>query len=137
MRTAHLFQNMRLCPKCRVIIEKSHGCNSFGCICGHCFDFKTAPTLCLGIDELRLLQKVVAEMRKGVSWDIAELRLKALRGDSGARQRLREAAEARRLERKMAKVMAATGLTLAEVQDLFRRAEAQDQAAWHAIQRAR
>jgi hypothetical protein len=36
---------MRLCPRCCVIIQKSAGCNSFGCICGHRFSWDQA--LCL------------------------------------------------------------------------------------------
>merc|ERR1719201_3230057 len=34
---------MRLCPRCSLAIERSEGCNSFYCICGHHFDFSTAP----------------------------------------------------------------------------------------------
>lgn len=37
--------SMRLCPRCNVIIQKSSGCNSFGCICGHRFRFDQAPSL--------------------------------------------------------------------------------------------
>mmetsp|Transcript_53501 Transcript_53501/g.148318 ORF Transcript_53501/g.148318 Transcript_53501/m.148318 type:complete len:460 (-) Transcript_53501:244-1623(-) len=40
-----LWRTMRLCPRCSVVIEKSDGCNSFGCICGHYFDFRAAPHL--------------------------------------------------------------------------------------------
>lgn len=36
----------RRCPRCSVIIEKSEGCNDFGCICGHRFNFAKAPRGC-------------------------------------------------------------------------------------------
>mmetsp|Transcript_124569 Transcript_124569/g.265651 ORF Transcript_124569/g.265651 Transcript_124569/m.265651 type:complete len:245 (+) Transcript_124569:97-831(+) len=39
----HLWNATRLCPRCSVVIEKSHGCNSFYCICGHHFDYSSAP----------------------------------------------------------------------------------------------
>jgi len=38
-----IWQTTRLCPRCSLIIERSHGCNSFYCICGHHFDYATAP----------------------------------------------------------------------------------------------
>jgi len=38
-----LWQTTRLCPRCSLIIERSEGCNSFYCICGHHFDYATAP----------------------------------------------------------------------------------------------
>mmetsp|Transcript_168427 Transcript_168427/g.298526 ORF Transcript_168427/g.298526 Transcript_168427/m.298526 type:complete len:326 (-) Transcript_168427:301-1278(-) len=37
--------SMRLCPRCCVIIQKRDGCNSFGCVCGHRFQFDSAPSL--------------------------------------------------------------------------------------------
>jgi len=40
-----LWETMRLCPRCSLAIERSAGCNSFFCICGHHFDFATAPHL--------------------------------------------------------------------------------------------
>jgi hypothetical protein len=38
-----LWQSTRLCPRCNLVIERSSGCNSFYCICGHHFDFASAP----------------------------------------------------------------------------------------------
>jgi hypothetical protein len=38
-------KSMRLCPRCCVIIQKSSGCDSFGCICGHRFRFNEALSL--------------------------------------------------------------------------------------------
>jgi hypothetical protein len=36
----------RLCPRCHVILQKSSGCNSFYCVCGHHFQYDKAPRLC-------------------------------------------------------------------------------------------
>jgi len=38
-----LWQSTRLCPRCSLVIERSSGCNSFYCVCGHHFDFASAP----------------------------------------------------------------------------------------------
>merc|ERR1711953_1644163 len=38
-----LWETTRLCPRCSLVIERSEGCNSFYCSCGHHFDFATAP----------------------------------------------------------------------------------------------
>jgi len=38
-----LWQSTRLCPRCSLVIERSAGCNSFFCVCGHHFDFASAP----------------------------------------------------------------------------------------------
>jgi len=40
-----LWHTTRLCPRCSLIIERSQGCNSFFCICGHHFNFATAPRI--------------------------------------------------------------------------------------------
>lgn len=37
--------SMRLCPRCNVMIQRSSGCNSFGCICGHRFQYDKAPSV--------------------------------------------------------------------------------------------
>lgn len=41
-----LWASTRRCPRCSVLMEKSEGCNSFGCICGHRFNFSQAPRGC-------------------------------------------------------------------------------------------
>merc|ERR1712224_1162617 len=38
-----LWQSTRLCPRCSLVIERSSGCNSFYCVCGHHFDYASAP----------------------------------------------------------------------------------------------
>jgi hypothetical protein len=51
-----LWQSTRLCPRCNLVIERSSGCNSFYCICGHHFDYATAPRVVgRGIDNFASL----------------------------------------------------------------------------------
>merc|ERR1719253_223561 len=40
-----LWKSTRLCPRCSLVIERSSGCNSFYCICGHHFDYMSAPRI--------------------------------------------------------------------------------------------
>jgi len=35
-------QEMRLCPRCKLVIQRSEGCNSFYCICGEHFNYALA-----------------------------------------------------------------------------------------------
>jgi len=41
-----LWATTRRCPRCDVLMEKASGCDSFGCICGHKFNFANAPRGC-------------------------------------------------------------------------------------------
>lgn len=41
-----LWASTRRCPRCNVLMQKSQGCNSFGCICGHRFNYSQAPRGC-------------------------------------------------------------------------------------------
>lgn len=57
-----LWSSTRRCPRCNVIMEKSAGCNSFGCICGHRFDFLKAPRGCGdGIEDFDSVMQLAAE----------------------------------------------------------------------------
>jgi len=40
-----LYESTRLCPRCKLVIEKSQGCNSFYCICGFRFNYQSAPRI--------------------------------------------------------------------------------------------
>jgi len=40
-----IWETTRLCPRCSLAIERSQGCNSFYCICGHHFDYARAPRI--------------------------------------------------------------------------------------------
>jgi hypothetical protein len=70
-----LWRTARRCPRCHVILEKSQGCNSFGCICGHKFDFSEAPRACGdGIEDFDSIMDVA--MHQGVSFREAEQRVR-------------------------------------------------------------
>lgn len=57
-----LWSSTRRCPRCNVIMERSEGCNSFGCICGHRFDFHKAPRGCGdGIEDFDSVLQLAAE----------------------------------------------------------------------------
>lgn len=57
-----LWATTRRCPRCNVIMERSEGCNSFGCICGHKFDFLKAPRGCGdGIEDFDSVIHLAAE----------------------------------------------------------------------------
>lgn len=38
----HGMRDMRLCPRCRLVMQRSQGCNSFYCICGEHFNYALA-----------------------------------------------------------------------------------------------
>lgn len=61
-------KNVRLCPRCNIILQKSEGCNSFGCSCGHRFQYDKAPQL-FGPSVLKPL-KIAAKF--GVTFQEAE-----------------------------------------------------------------
>jgi len=116
-----MYETVRLCPRCSVVIQKSQGCNSFYCICGHHFDYGAAPRV-LGNGVKRYTRVIaMAERLKlplseaeefggrmhdylhasrvasllGVSLQEAgELLRRVKEGDQRARQRIREAKEA-------------------------------------------
>jgi hypothetical protein len=63
-----IWDTTRLCPRCSCAIEKSQGCNSFYCICGHHFDYAAAPRVFgNGVKSygkvIRLAQKLKLKLR--------------------------------------------------------------------------
>lgn len=54
-----IWHTMRLCPRCNLAIERSQGCNSFYCICGHHFDFAVAPRVVGGGSNVRNYGQVI------------------------------------------------------------------------------
>jgi len=117
-----LRRTARLCPRCHVIIERSAGCNSFYCICGHHFDYASAPRV-IG-DGIKNYDKVIkmaqefgmklntAESYQGdervyfravktagllgiTIEDAKDLNLNARQGDEEARSRIRSARQAK------------------------------------------
>lgn len=103
----------KLCPRCSVVVQKSEGCNSFFCICGHHFQYDKAPSVLpahfpkvvqlaeqfsMPLDEAELRvgqgcfkgRRVALQM--GVSLEEAlELQKRAQSGDEIARAQIRAA----------------------------------------------
>lgn len=132
-------EKLRLCPRCHVAIEKSEGCNDFGCICGHRFDFGKAPRACTGppLAHLEKFDRVVSLLKQGVPFRTAELRVRAVLQDTEAQAELAEARRLRKASNTAAKVSAALGLSLEDAKELTARAEGGDEAAWLRIREAR
>eukprot|EP00928_Gymnodinium_smaydae_P099746 TRINITY_DN9601_c0_g2_i1.p1 TRINITY_DN9601_c0_g2~~TRINITY_DN9601_c0_g2_i1.p1 ORF type:complete len:315 (+),score=29.97 TRINITY_DN9601_c0_g2_i1:56-1000(+) len=114
---AELYDSTRLCPRCSLIIQKSAGCNSFYCTCGHHFNYASAPrligngvknfsfvirlarkyglTICEAIKyggDARKYDKVsrLASMASLSMEDAFELDTRARNGDSAAQGKIRE-----------------------------------------------
>jgi len=108
-----MFRAARLCPRCSVVLQKSAGCNSFYCICGHHFKYDKAPLLMpanytrvlylgrtfkMTFDEAEacvgrgLFKASRTALQMGVSLDEAkELQRRAQGGDETARAQIRAA----------------------------------------------
>mmetsp|Transcript_42903 Transcript_42903/g.121289 ORF Transcript_42903/g.121289 Transcript_42903/m.121289 type:complete len:269 (-) Transcript_42903:87-893(-) len=113
-----LWSTTRLCPRCRVVIERSKGCNSFYCICGHHFDFQSAPRV-VGNGVRGFCSKVEMAQSLQIPVSVAVLCRK---------------------ERQCSRVVSlasALGLTVDEAGDLQRRARSGDEAAREAIRTSR
>jgi hypothetical protein len=104
---------VRLCPRCHVILQRSAGCNSFYCICGHHFRYDKAPRLfpphyfkIVRMSEDFNLTFEEAETRVGQGFlkarrlalqmgvpleEALELQRRAQDGDESVRHRIREA----------------------------------------------
>merc|ERR1711924_37741 len=108
-----LEKSTRLCPRCHVAIEKSEGCNDFGCICGHRFDFGKAPRAAaeLQLAHLKKIDRVVAFLKQGVPFRTAELRVRAVLQDTEAQAEIAEARRGRKTSKTAAKVGAVLGLS--------------------------
>jgi len=64
----------RRCPRCNVLMEKSEGCNSFGCICGHRFNFAQAPRGCGdGVDDFEAVISLAADFDMGMQEAISRV----------------------------------------------------------------
>lgn len=104
-----MWQTMRFCPRCNLAIERSQGCNSFYCTCGHHFDFATAPRV-IG-DGVGNFSKVidVAETL-GVPLAVAE----SFGKDSGPLGKPWSAGRALNLHRNVSKIAHETGAEFEE-----------------------
>lgn len=133
-----LCKTTRLCPRCNVAIEKSVGCNSFHCICGHAFNFVNAPTVLghgSGIEDYSKVISLAKHAKLPLS--TAELHYRAHMGDKDAKERIWEAQRARRMSKKAAKLAMQAGMSLQEAEELMKQAQAGDQLAQSKIQSAR
>jgi len=158
-------QSMRVCPRCSVIIQKSEGCDSFGCICGHKFQFHTAPSVkdvkallshCQTQHNMSLLgaidRMVSAYSTKGIpnytrvlSWavskqlslDSAEVYEQARLRQPAALIQFREGRRSRKNAKLHELLSAQLGVPLAEARAVAEDATAGDKVAWGQIRKAR
>jgi len=76
-----LWASTRRCPRCNVIIEKSEGCNSFGCTCGHRFNFLKAPRGCGdGIEDFESVMGLVADCEMSLGSAMQRVREASAKG---------------------------------------------------------
>jgi len=122
-------RDMRLCPRCKLVIQRSEGCNSFYCVCGNHFNYanaerpvghnfakfrwtaQLAKSRGVSIEEagryrgdIRLFKKAdLTASQLGISRDSARnLHLRAQEGDEDARVRIREGRCSQHRERRVA-----------------------------------
>eukprot|EP00932_Pfiesteria_piscicida_P016954 SRR837773.3859.p1 GENE.SRR837773.3859~~SRR837773.3859.p1 ORF type:complete len:248 (-),score=63.13 SRR837773.3859:25-735(-) len=114
----------RLCPRCQVVIERSYGCSSMYCICGHHFDFQTAPRVAgLKVKPKYFLCILNRARMTGTTLKDAEQEI----GKFGSM----------RIFRKGLKTAEQLGLPLEEAVRLHERAQAGDEAAQAEIRKGR
>jgi len=113
-KTREISNMARLCPRCSVVLQKSEGCNSFFCICGHHFQYDKAPRI-FPVHTLRAL-RIADKFDKTL--DEAEL----LVGQGFL---------------KFMRVASQLGVPWEEARDLQRRAQGGDKAAMEQIRAAR
>jgi len=122
-------REMRLCPRCKLVIQRSEGCNSFFCICGKQFNYANAErpvghnfakfrwtaqlarSRGVSLEEaaryggdIRLFKKAdLTAGRLGISRDAArDLHMRAQEGDADARARIRSGRCSQHRERRIA-----------------------------------
>merc|ERR1712050_186868 len=158
--------SMRLCPRCNVIIQKKSGCNSFGCICGHTFDFASAPAIkdldsrcveeltsnhdmsqpdavnrvisAMTVKGLKNYRRVVAMAReRQIALDLAEVHEQALLRQDTALAQLEDARRARHDAKKEELLVTQLHMSASEAKVVLQDAKAGDPAAYAKISRAR
>lgn len=115
---AQLWSTARLCPRCSVVIERSHGCNSFYCICGHHFNYERAP-------------RAVGNGVRGFRWKVAMAR--KLEVPVSVAVSCRTGKQCSRV----VSLAAALGVGIDEAGRLHERARSGDEAARETIRRLR
>merc|ERR1740123_797918 len=109
-----LYRVARLCPRCSVVLQKSGGCNSFYCICGHHVQYDKAPLICPPHFKKAL------SMAARLDMTLAEAETRVLQGFF-----------------KSSRVAGQMGLSLEDARDLQKRAQAGDEEARAQIRAAR
>lgn len=127
-----LWSTMRLCPRCSLAIERSEGCNSFYCICGHHFDFSTAPrVLGSGISNFG----TVISTAKSLGISIAEAEKFGIdAGSVGKEWRRGRAVAAHRI---VSRIATRTRMSTDEAWELHVRAQSGDEEARTQIRESR
>jgi hypothetical protein len=119
-----IWQTMRFCPRCNLAIERSHGCNSFYCICGNHFDFATAPRVVgNGVENFNKAIEVAKTL--GVPLAVAE----SFGKDSDSPNKKWSAGRALALHREVTKIATETGTEFEEAWRLQQQARNGDEEA--------
>lgn len=131
---------IRLCPRCSVAMQRSHGCDSFYCICGHRFNYRRASNI-LGHGSSKFLEfcskvRSLAENHQ-MPLHMAELLHRSHCGHSEAKAKVEEARRRRKMNCNAVKVARQTGLSLEKAEELQTLAFAGDSSARLHIQQAR
>jgi len=157
--------SMRLCPRCNVIIEKKSGCNDFGCICGHRFNFAAAPRIkdidseCVneltsrhGMSQRDAVQHVIVAITKGIrnyrrvmklaqnrqiAVHLVELHEQASLGQDAALAQLRDARHARNNVKRQHLLVTQLHMSADEARAVLKEARAGNDAAWAKIRLSR
>lgn len=163
-----LWASTRRCPRCSVLIEKSEGCNSFGCTCGHKFNFSQAPRGCGdGIENFDSVISLAADfqmpleeakervkdgqkkgitkyqhvlkqaMQKEIPLSLAEVHVQAILGQAAALEQLRDARNARKVNKKVELLVDQLGVSEDEARQLVEHAKNGDADARTKIRQAK
>lgn len=64
----HRMRDMRLCPRCRLVMQRSEGCNSFYCICGEHFNYALAErAVANGVKHFRFVVALAKSQKVAVT----------------------------------------------------------------------
>lgn len=123
-----LWQSTRLCPRCSLVIERSEGCNSFYCVCGHHFDYASAPRV-VG-NGIRNFGDVV-DLAKRLKVPLEQAQNYGLRGEDWRKARAAASADL------VGRTAAETRLSPVDAWELLQQAKTGDVQAREKIRRAR
>jgi hypothetical protein len=117
-----LWESTRLCPRCKVAIEKSLGCNSFYCVCGHHFHYDKAPrAVGNGIRKFQHIMDTAETLHMSLKEALDEV----------------EKVGGGRIYHKACRLRKASGMSLEHAVDVCKRAQQGDAEARAVIQRSR